>query len=553
MYGQGQVPVIVLKEGTERSKGRDAQRNNIMAAQVVAETIKTTLGPKGMDKMLVDGLGDMLISNDGATILDEIDVKHPAAKMMVEVAKAQDQETGDGTTSSVTLAGELLKNATALLDKQIHPTIIVEGYKAAATKAEEILNELAKEFDPFENEQVLFKLAETSLHSKAVSGAKEHIAQLAIDAVKRVADENNGSHTVDLDNVKILQKTGKSLIESELIQGIIIDKEVVHSGMPRSVRDAKILLLNQNIEVEKGEFDKEIRISDPLQMQSFLENEETMLREMVDHIVATGANVLICQKGIDDMAQYFLTKKGVLAVRRVKKSDMEKLARATNARVISNYKDAKPEDLGQAGLVEEVKIADDEHVFIRECKNPKSVSIILRGATKYITDEAERALHDALCVARNAVEDKTYLPGGGAIYLELARQLEDYAEEFKDKRQMAVRAFAEALEVIPTTLAENAGLDPIAIMNKLKSAHSEGKAAHGLNLLKNGEVVDMYEEGIIEPLRVVSQAVKSASESAILILRIDDVIVAKSTPTPQGPPGGMGGGMGGMGGMPGMM
>ncbi|MHA1205852.1 MAG: thermosome subunit beta [Candidatus Heimdallarchaeaceae archaeon] len=343
--------------------------------------------------------------------------------MMVEVAKAQDQETGDGTTSSVTLAGELLKNATDLLDKQIHPSIIVEGYKAAAEKAEEILQELATQFDPFGDEQILFKIANTSLNSKSVSGAKEHIAQLAIDAVKKVADEDNGNHVVDLDNIKILQKSGKSLAESELIEGVIIDKEVVHPGMPKQVKDAKILLLNQNIEIEKGEFDKEIRISDPLQMQSFLENEEAMLKEMVEQIAATGANVLICQKGIDDMAQYFLAKKGIMAVRRVKKSDMEKLSRATGGKVISNYKDAKAEDLGYAGLVEEVKIGDDDHVFVRECKNPKSVSIILRGATKYVTDEAERALHDALCVARNAVEDKTYLPGGGATYLELAKRL----------------------------------------------------------------------------------------------------------------------------------
>ena len=363
MYGQGQVPVIILKEGTERTKGRDAQRNNIMAATVVADTVKSTLGPKGMDKMLVDTLGDILISNDGATLLDEIDVQHPAAKMMVQIAKAQDQETGDGTTSSVIIAGELLKNGAGLLDKKIHASLIVEGYKAASTKAQEILKSLAKTLEPFQEEsKLLNKIAETSLHSKAVHAAKEKMADIAVKSVKKVADEDNGNYTVDLDNIKILQKSGKNLAESVLIEGVIIDKEVVHPAMPKSMKSAKILLLNHNIEVQKGEWDREIRINDPLEMKSFLDNEEQILREMVDQIAALGANVVVCQKGIDDMAQYFMAKHNILAIRRVKKSDMEKLTRATGGKIVTNLKDAKAEDLGKAGLVEEEKIGDDDHV-----------------------------------------------------------------------------------------------------------------------------------------------------------------------------------------------
>ena len=546
MYGQGQVPVIILKEGTERTKGRDAQKNNIMAASIVADTIKSTLGPRGMDKMMVDSLGDILISNDGATLLDEIDVQHPAAKMIVQVAKAQDDETGDGTTSSVVLAGELLKRGGELIDKKIHASLIVEGYKKAAIKANEIINELAKTLEPFQDgNKLLLQIAETSLHSKAVHAAKEKIAKIAVDSVKKVADEENGDYTVDLDNIKILQKIGKNLSESELIEGVIVDKEVVHPGMPKSIKNAKIMLLNQNIEVQKGEWDREIRINDPLEMKSFLDNEEQILKDMVNQIVALGVNVLVCQKGVDDMAQYFMAKENILAIRRVKKSDMEKLSRATGAKIVTNLKDAKDDDLGKAGLVEEVKLGDDEHVFIKECKNPKAVSIILYGATKYVTDEAERALHDALCVVRNVVEDKTYLPGGGAIYTELSLRIDEFADEFKDKRQLAVKAFSDALLTIPTTLAENAGIDPLDVINELRAAHAEGKVYAGLNLFKNGKIVDMLEAGILEPLRVVSQAIKSASEVAIMIMRIDDVIIAKSE---RGMPGGMPGGM-----PPGMM
>ncbi len=554
MIGQGQVPVIILKEGTDRTKGKDAQKNNIMAAIIVADTIKSTLGPKGMDKMMVDSLGDILISNDGATLLDEIDVQHPAAKMIVQVAKAQDMETGDGTTSSVIIAGELLKKGAELLDKRIHASLIVEGYKAASKKAQEILEELSKTLEPFqEDNKLLLQIAETSLHSKAVHAAKEKMAKIAVDSVKMVTDVDNDVNVVDLDNIKILQKTGKSLLESEYIEGVIVDKEVVHTGMPKSVKEAKILLLNQNIEVQKGEWDREIRINDPLEMKSFLDNEEQILQEMVDQVVATGANVVICQKGIDDMAQYFMSKENILAVRRVKKSDMEKLTRATSGKIVTNLKDAKAEDLGYAGLVEEVKLGDDDHVFIRECKNPKSVSIILYGGTKYVTDEAERALHDALCVVRNVVEDKTYIPGGGAIFTELSFRIDEYADEFKDKRQLAVKAFSDSLLAIPTTLAENAGIDPLDILNELRAAHAEGNPYHGIDLFQNGKITNMLEAGIIEPLRVVSQAIKSASESSILILRIDDVIIARSE-RPAMPPGGMPPGMGGMGGMPpGMM
>ena len=553
MYGQGQVPVIILKEGTERSKGKDAQKNNIMAATIVADTIKSTLGPKGMDKMMVDSLGDILISNDGATLLDEIDVQHPAAKMMVQIAKAQDQETGDGTTSSVVVAGELLKRGGELLDKKIHASLIVEGFKAASQKAQELIEKYAKKLNPIEDDKLLLQIAGTSLNSKAVHGAKELIEKIAVDSVKKVADEEDGVFTVDLDNIKILQKIGKNLGQSELVEGVIVDKEVVHTAMPKRVKDAKVLLLNYNVEVQKGEWDREIRINDPLEMKSFLDNEEQIIKDMVDQIISTGANVVIAQKGIDDMAQYFMAKNDILAVRRVKKSDMEKLARATGGKVVTNIKDAKEDDLGYAGLVEQVKIGDDDHVFVRDCKNPKSVSIVLYGATKYVTDEAERAIHDALCVVRNVVEDTTYLPGGGAIYTELSLRLDEFADEFKDKRQLAVKAFADAMLSIPTTLAENAGIDPLDILNELRSAHAEKDVAQGLNLFKNGKIEDMFKAGIIEPHRVVSQAIKSASESAIMIMRIDDVIVAKSD-RPAMPPGGMGGGMPpGMGGMPGMM
>ncbi len=553
MYGQGQVPVIILKEGTERSKGRDAQKNNIMAATIVADTIKSTLGPKGMDKMMVDSLGDILISNDGATLLDEIDVQHPAAKMMVQIAKAQDQETGDGTTSSVVVAGELLKRGGELLEKKIHASLIVEGYKAASQKAQELLDKYAKQLDPVADEKLLLQIAGTALNSKAVLGAKELFEKIAVDSVKKVADEENGDFKVDLDNIKILQKIGKDLAHSELVEGVIVDKEIVHTAMPKRVKEAKILLLNYNVEVQKGEWDREIRINDPLEMKSFLDNEEQIIREMVDQIVATGATVVIAQKGIDDMAQYFMAKNNILAVRRVKKSDIEKLARATGGKIVTNLKDAKAEDLGYAGLVEQVKIGEDDHVFIRECKNPKAVSIVLYGATKYVTDEAERAIHDALCVVRNVVEDKTYLPGGGATYTELSLRLDEYADEFKDKRQLAVKAFADSMLSIPTTLAENAGIDPLDILNELRSAHAEGNISQGLNLFKNGKIEDMFKAGIIEPHRVISQAIKSASESAIMIMRIDDVIVAKSD-RPAMPPGagGMPGGMGmppGMGGM----
>ena len=550
MMGQGQIPVIILKEGTERSKGRDAQKNNIMAATIVADTIRSTLGPKGMDKMMVDSLGDILISNDGATLLDEIDVQHPAAKMMVQIAKAQDVETGDGTTSSVVIAGELLKRGGELLEKKIHASLIVEGYKAASQKAQKLIDKYAKKLNPIEDENLLLQIAGTSLNSKAVLGAKELIEKIAVTSVKKVADEENGSFKVDLDNIKIIQKTGKNLTKSELVEGVIIDKEVVHTGMPKRIKDAKILLLNYNVEVQKGEWDREIRINDPREMKSFLDNEEQIIRNMVDQILATGTNVVISQKGIDDMAQYFMAKNNVIAVRRVKKSDMEKLARATGAKIVTNLKDAKAADLGYAGLVEEVKIGDDDHVFIRNCKNPKAVSIVLYGATKYVTDEAERAIHDALCVVRNVVEDKTYLPGGGAIFTELSLRLNEYADEFKDKRQLAVKAFADSLLSIPTALAENAGIDPLDILNELRSAHAEGDIAQGLNLFKNGKIEDMFKAGIIEPHRVVSQAIKSASESAIMIMRIDDVIVAKSE-RPAMPPGGMP--PGGMGGMPGMM
>ncbi len=552
MAGQ---PVIILKEGTERNTGRDAQKNNLMAGIAIAEAIKSTLGPKGMDKMLVDSLGDMVITNDGATILDELDVEHPAAKLLIQVSKSQDKVVGDGTTTAVVLAGELLKKGGELLDKKVHPTHIVSGYKKAAEEAQKILDEIALKTSDKERE-VLTKIAMTALNSKSVSNAREIIANLAVDAALAVLEDRNGEVTVDIDNVKILQRQGKSLADSILIKGIALDKEVLHPDMPKRVENAKIALINRNIEVEKTEFDAEIRISDPLSIQAFLDQEEKMIKEMVEKIAATGANVLICQKGIDDLAQHFLAKKGIMAVRRVKKSDMEKLARATGARIISNLEDLTEKDLGEAGLVRAEKIGDDDYVFVEECKNPQAVTVMLRGASKYTTDEAERAFVDALSVVRDVLEDKAYLPGGGAPEAELSVKLEQFANKLSGKEGLAAKAFAEALRIIPMTLAENAGYDPIEKLTELISAHGKGENRVGLNVL-TGEIADMVEMGVVEPLRVKKQAIKSASEAAEMIMRIDDVIAVKSSEDKGGAPGqgGAGGmpGMGGMGGMPGMM
>jgi len=522
----GTVPVLVLKEGTGRTTGREAQRNNIMAAKIIAELVKTTLGPKGMDKMLVSSFGDVTITNDGATILKEIDVQHPAAKMLVEVAKAQDNEVGDGTTTAAVLAGELLAKAEELLDQNIHPTIIIEGFKKASEKAREVLEKMALPVS-INDEKKLMDVAITSMESKGIAAAKEHFAKLTVEAVKQVAEEKYGKLKADIDLIKILKKHGKSLEETELVKGMVIDKEVAHPQMPKIVHNAKIALLNAKLEIEKTEFDAKINIESPEQMKLFLDEEERMLREMVDKIAEAGANVVFCEKGIDDVALHFLAKKGILAVKNVSSSDMEKLARATGGKIVASVKDLTPEVLGEAKLVEEVKIGEDKLVYVRECKNPKAVTIVVRGGTEHVVDEAERSLHDALCVVRNAIEDGKIVPGGGAPEAEVAKQLRDYAVKVGGREQLAIEAFADAVESIPLTLAENAGLDPVDIMVALRAAHENASSpSYGVDVF-TGKIRDMLELNVVEPLRVKLQVIKSATEAANMILKIDDVIAAK--------------------------
>ncbi|MDK2983136.1 MAG: archaeal chaperonin [Thermococcaceae archaeon] len=517
-------PVVILPEGTQRYVGRDAQRLNILAARIIAETVRTTLGPKGMDKMLVDSLGDIVITNDGATILDEMDIQHPAAKMMVEVAKTQDKEAGDGTTTAVVIAGELLRKAEELLNQNIHPTIIVKGYTLAAEKAQEILDSIAKDISPMDDE-MLIKAATTSITGKSAEEEREYLAKLAVEAVKLVAEEVDGKYIVDIDNIKLEKKEGGSVRDTQLIKGVVIDKERVHPGMPKKVENAKIALINEALEVKETETDAEIRITSPEQLQAFLEQEEKMIKEMVDKIIATGANVVFCQKGIDDLAQHYLAKAGILAVRRVKKSDMEKLAKATGAKIVTNVRDLTPDDLGYAELVEERKVAGENMVFVEGCKNPKAVTILIRGGTEHVVDEVERALEDAIKVVKDIVEDGKIVAGGGASEIELAIRLDEYAKEVGGKEQLAIEAFADALKVIPRTLAENAGLDPVETLVKVTAAHKDKGATIGVDVFA-GEPADMLERGVIEPLRVKKQAIKSASEAAIMILRIDDVIAA---------------------------
>ena len=521
----GGQPVLILKEGTSRRRGREAQRNNIMAARIIAEVLRSTLGPRGMDKMLIDSLGDITITNDGATILDEIEVEHPAAKMMVEVAKTQDDMVGDGTTTAVVLAGELLKRAEELLDQNIHPTVIVSGYRKAVQKAVEVLNKIGVEVD-LEDRETLKKIALTSMASKAVGAAREHLAEIAIDAVKQIVEERGGKRVADIDNIQIIKKEGKSIFDTQLVNGIIIDKEVVHPGMPKRIADAKIALLNCPLEVEKTEFNAEIRIRDPTQMKAFLDQETRMLKEMVEKIKAIGANVVFCQKGIDDMAQHFLAKEGILAARRVKQSDMEKLARATGGRIVTNLDDLKTEDLGTAGLVEEKKVGDDKMIFVEKCKNPRSVAILIRAGLERMVDEAERAMHDALSVVSDVIENNKIVAGGGAVEAEIAKHLRDYATTVGGREQLAIEAFAESIEIIPKTLAENAGLEPIDIMVELRAAHEKTDGQFMGVDVYNGKIVNTYEKGVIEPLAVKEQAIKSAAEAASMILRIDDVIAA---------------------------
>jgi len=522
---QAGQPVLILKEGTSRRRGRDAQRNNIMAARIISEILRTTLGPRGMDKMLIDSLGDITITNDGAAILDEMDVEHPAAKMMVEVAKTQDDMVGDGTTTAVVLTGELLKKAEGLLDQNIHPTIIVSGYRKAAQKAMEILRDIAVSVD-IENREILKKVAITSMSSKAVGAAKEHLAEIAIDAVKQIVEIRGGKRIADIDNIQIIKKEGKSLFDSQLVKGIIIDKEIVHPGMPKRAENAKIALLDCPLEIEKTEFNAEIRIRDPTQMKAFLDQETEMMKEMVNKIKASGANVVFCQKGIDDMVQHFMAKQGILAARRVKQSDMEKLARATGGKIVTNLDDLKPEDLGVAGLVEERKVGEDKMIFVEQCKDPRSVAVLLRAGLERMVDEAERAIEDALSVVSDVIETGKIVAGGGAPEAEVAKRLRDYAPKVGGREQLAIEAFADAMEIVPKSLAENAGLEPIDVMVELRAAHEKPQGHFfGVNLY-TGKVTNMYENGVIEPMIVKEQAIKSATESTSMILRIDDVIAA---------------------------
>ncbi|MDP3104755.1 MAG: thermosome subunit beta [Candidatus Methanoperedens sp.] len=541
MAGQlGGQPIFILREGSQRTKGREAQNNNIMAAKAVAAAVRTTLGPKGMDKMLVDSLGDIVITNDGATILKEMDIEHPAAKMIVEVAKTQDDEVGDGTTTAAVLAGEFLKNAEELLEQNVHPTVIANGYRLAAAKAKEILKTLAVKVN-VDDRDMLLKIAATAITGKGAEAQRDVFTNLAVDAVLSVVDTENGKRTVDVDDIKVEKKVGGSIEASELIKGMVIDKERVHTNMPKKITNAKILLLNEALEIKKTEVDAEIQIKSPDQLQLFLDQEEQMIHDMVNKVIKSGANVVFVQKGIDDIAQHYLAKAGVYAARRVKKSDMEKLSRATGAKILTSLKEIEATDLGKAGLVEEKKIGDEPMTFVMECHNPKSVSIILHGGTEHVVDEAERALHDALRVVGVAIEDEKLVAGGGSPEIELSLRLREYAATLSGREQLAVTKFAEALEVIPRSLAENAGLDPINMIAEMRSQHEKGNKTAGLNVF-TGKVVDMMKEGVVEPLRVKTQAIDSATEAATMILRIDDVLSSKSS----GPPGGMPPGMDGM-------
>ncbi len=538
---QSGQPVLILKEGTTRNRGKEAQRNNIMAARVIGEVLKTTLGPRGMDKMLIDSLGDITITNDGAAILKEIDVEHPAAKMMVEIAKTQDDMVGDGTTTAVVLASELLKKAEELLDQNIHPTILVAGYRKATQKAIEIIEKNAVPID-VEDRKMMMKVALTSMGSKAVGGAKEHFAEMAIDAVKQIAEKRGDKMIADIDNIQLVKKTGKSLLESQLISGIIVDKEVIHPGMPKKKENAKIALLDLALEIEKTEMSAEIRIRDPNQMKGFLDQEDSMLKNMVTKLKASGANVVFCQKGVDDMVQHYLSQEDIMAARRIKESDMEKLARATGGRVTSNLDDLKAQDLGFAGLVEERKIGEDKMIFVEKCKDPHSVAILIRAGLERMVDEAERAITDALSVVSDVTENNKIVAGGGAIEIEIAKELRKYANKVGGREQLAIEAFADAMEIIPRALTENAGFEPIDVLIELRTAHDKEDGKYkGLNVF-TGKVQNSLENGVVEPLVVKTQAIKSAVESASMILRIDDVITSKA---PKGGPGGPGGGMGG--------
>ena len=529
-----QGPVLVLKESALQQKGRDAQKNNIAAAKLVAELVKTSLGPRGLDKMLVDSLGDVTITNDGATILKEIDTQHPAAKMMVEISKTIDTEVGDGTTSSVVFAGALLEKAEKLLEKDVHSTVIIDGYQAASEKALELLAKLAKTVKPDDRES-LIKIAKTSMQSKLVSEDSAPLSKLVVDSILKIAEKDGDKYSVDLDNLKVEKKAGGSIDDTSLINGIVLDKEIVHSGMPTKVEEAKIALVNTALEVEKTEMSAEIRISDPTQMQQFLEEENKMLKSMVDKIHNIGANVLICQKGIDDISQHYLSKHGVLAVRRVKESDMTKLAKATGGRISTNLDDISADDLGSAEIVQQKKVESDKWVFIEGCKNPRSVTVLIRGGSQRVVDEVDRSLHDALMVVKDVVEKPSIVAGGGSPEAYLAAELNEWSSSSEGREQLAIKQYAEAFESIPLTIAENAGMDPIDTIITLRANQSNGKQTVGINA-KESKIGDMFRLDIVEPLAVKEQIIKSATEAACMILRIDDVIAVSGGPSAGGMP-----------------
>ncbi len=546
MAGQlGGIPVIVLKEGSERARGRDAQSTNINAAKAIAAAVRTTLGPKGMDKMLVDSLGDVVITNDGVTILKEMDIESPAAKMMVEVAKTVDDVAGDGTTTSVVLGGELLKKAEDLLDQELHPAVIAMGYRLAMEQARKVLSEIARDID-VEDDDELKKLAQTAITGKSAEASRDFLADIAIKAIKAIAEKTTaGKYVVDVDNINVEKKVGGRMSETELVQGIALDKEIVHPGMPRKLKNAKIALINASLEVKKTETSAEVRIRSSDQLKSFLAEEERMMKRLADLIKASGANVVVCQKGIDDLVQHYLAKDGIIAVRRAKKSDMEKLEKATGGTIVSTVEDLTKNDLGHAGLVEERKISGDKMLFIEQCKNPHAVSIVIRGGTEHVVDEVERSLHDTLRVVGSIIEDGKAVAGGGSVETELALRIRDYSSSLKGREQLAVEKFAEAMEIIPRTLAENSGLDPIDKLVALKAAHERGEIYAGLDVY-TGKIIDMWKNNVIEPLRTKRQAVESAADAAIMILKIDDVIASRREapmPSPGAgggmPPGGM--------------
>ncbi len=536
------VPVIVLKEGSKQSRGKDAQRNNINAAKLIAGIIQTSLGPRGMDKMLVDTLGDITITNDGATILKEIDVQHPAAKMMVEVAKATDGEVGDGTTSAVILAGALLEKAESLIDDDIHPVIIADGYKKASRKAIEFLKEIEIKMEP-KNKEILEKIAHTSMQTKLVSLEATDLAKLAVDAALSVLEEKNHSFKVNLDNIKIEKKTGGSISDSELVSGIILDKEIVHSGMPRKIENAQIALISEALEIKKTEFDAKLNISSPSQIKSFMEEESQLLKDMVDKIKLTNANVVLCQKGIDDIIQHYMGKAGILAVRRIKESDMSKLAKSTGGRIVGSVSDLNNTDLGSAQNVEEKRIEEDNWVFVEGCKNPKAISILIRGGSQRVIDEADRSMHDALMVVKDVIETPKIVYGGGSPEAYIALKLREWAKSLSGREQLAVEKFADALESIPLALARNAGMNSIDSITQLRAKQNAGEHFTGVDVI-NGTIANFENPGIVEPVKVKEQIIKSATETANMILRIDNVIAVSrsgSSEPPQGMP--LGGGM----------